>query len=130
MKNILILISLSFSLGIFSFTTLKDSVDEQALIHTVFFWLDNELSETEILEFEQALRDLGTVPTIDQYYWGKPAATENRDVVENSYSYAINVHFKSLKAQKAYQDHEIHLEFLKQAPKWTKVVVYDNEINE
>ena len=130
MKNLMTLIALAFCLGIFSFTCLKETEMEQPLIHTVFFWLDESLSESELLEFEQALRDLGTVPTIDKFHWGKPASTEKRDVVDNSYSYAINVHFKSNKAQKTYQDHPIHLEFLKQAPKWKKVIVYDNTISE
>ena len=129
MKNIITLLSLALCLGIFSFTTLKESNEEQPLIHTVFFWLDEELSEADITEFEAELVKLGTISTIDQYYWGKPAATEDRGVIDNSYSYAINVRFKSIQAHDTYQTHPKHLEFLKQAPKWTKVVVYDNEIS-
>ena len=129
MKNIITFLSLALCLGIFSFTTLKESNEEQPLVHTVFFWLDKELSEADITEFEAELVNLGTISTIDQYYWGKPAATEARGVIDNSYSYAINVHFKSIQAHDTYQTHPKHLEFLKQAPKWTKVVVYDNEIS-
>ena len=129
MKNLVILVSLALCLAIFSFTTLKEDHEEQALIHTVFFWLDSELSQAEIAEFEEGLVKLGTISTIDQYYWGKPAATENRGVIDNSYSYAINVHFNSIQAHDTYQTHAKHLEFLKQAPKWTKVVVYDNEVS-
>ena len=128
MKNVLTIVGLALCLGIFSFTVLNDPMKDQPLIHTVFFWLDEDLTTEEIAVFEQALRDLGTVPSIDQFYWGPPASTEKRDVVENSYSYAINVHFKSLEAQKTYQDHPIHKEFLKQASKWTKVIVFDNAI--
>ena len=129
MKNLITLLSLALCLGIFSFTTLKDTEDDQALIHTVFFWLDEDLSEAEVAEFEEGLVKLGTISTIDKYYWGKPAATENRGVLDNSYSYAINVHFNSIQAHDTYQTHAEHLEFLKLAPMWTKVVVYDNEIS-
>lgn len=128
MKNLFTYLSIALCLGAFSFTYLKEAKDDQKMIHTVFFWLDENLSETEIAEFENALVELGTVPTIDQFSWGPPAPTENRDVVDSSYSYAISVHFSSLKAQKTYQDHPIHLKFLKQAPKWGKVIVYDNEV--
>ncbi len=128
MKKVFLFLSVAFFLGAFSFTYLKEVKEDQKMIHTVFFWLDENLSKEELTEFEEALVLLGTVPTIDQYYWGPPAATENRDVIDNSYSYAINVHFSSLKAQKTYQDHPIHKEFLKQAPKWKKVIVYDNEV--
>ena len=129
MKNLITLISMALCLGTFSFTTLKHSNEDQPLIHTVYFWLDADLSEDDIAEFEDGLVKLGTISTIDKYYWGKPAATEDRGVIDNSYSYAINVHFNSIQAHDTYQTHPKHLEFLKQAPKWTKVVVYDNEFS-
>lgn len=129
MKNIITLSAVACCLGMLSFTYLKEVSMNQKFVHTVYFWLDSDLSDADRAEFEQALAKLGTVPTIEKFYWGPPAPTIKRDVIDDSYDYAINVHFESIEAHNTYQDHTIHLEFLKQAPKWTKVQVYDNLIN-
>ena len=50
-----------------------------------------------------------------------------RGVVDNSYDYAINVHFNSVADEKAYQSEPIHLEFIENHNEiWEKVIVYDN----
>ena len=100
------------------------------MAHNVFFWLKEDTSEKDKLAFEIGLKKLGTVPNIQSFYWGKPASTENRDVVDNSYHYSINSFFTSLENQLIYQEHPIHSEFIENHSHiWETVKVYDNLTN-
>ena len=104
---------------------MQDGQNETTFVHTVFFWLNDTASEAEKLAFESGLEILGTVPSIGNYYYGLPAGTP-RDVVDNSYDYALIVHFPNAEAQDEYQEHEIHLEFIdKYQHLWKHVKVYD-----
>lgn len=99
------------------------------LIHTVFFWIKEGTPAEDREAFEKGLVMLGTCPQIASFYWGPPAATEARGVVDNSYDYAINVHFASLDLQADYQKEPIHLKFIEdQKDLWAKVIVYDNAV--
>ena len=99
------------------------------LIHTVFFWTKEGTSDEQLKAFEKGLIQLGTCPQIQEFFWGPPASTEDRGVVDHSYTYAINVHFASFDDQAAYQTEPIHLEFIENHKDiWEKVIVYDNRI--
>ena len=99
------------------------------LIHTVYFWLKEDLDADEIAHFEKWVGTLSTCPTVSRFRMGKPASTEKRDVVDNSYSYAINVEFVDQEAQAAYQVDSIHLKFIEKCKDlWEKVIVYDNTV--
>ena len=100
-----------------------------SLIHTVFFWTNEGATEEQKKAFEEGLIKLGTCPQIQSYFWGPPAPTEAREVVDNTYDYAINVHFASKEDQDAYQTEPIHQEFIENHKDlWAKVVVYDNVV--
>ena len=103
-----------------------DSHAEKAsFVHTVFFWMKEDLSEDEARFFEEGMEKLGRTPSIHSYRWGKPAGTP-RDVVDNSYSYAWIVDFLSTEDQDAYQVDPVHLQFVEDCKGlWTKVQVYD-----
>ena len=99
------------------------------LIHTVFFWTKEGTTAEQKKDFEAGLVKLGTCPQIQSFFWGPPAPTENRDVVDNTYDFAINVHFASVDDQNEYQDEPIHQEFIENHKDiWGKVVVYDNVV--
>ena len=105
-------------------------IEKPELAHNVDLWLVEGTSQEDILAFEKGLEKLSSVPTILTYYWGKPAATPERDVIDHSYDYSINSFFKSLADQDAYQEDPIHLEFIENHNAiWEKVVVYDNVTN-
>jgi hypothetical protein len=98
---------------------------EATFVHTVFFWMKEDISKEESEFFESELEKLGQSPTINSYRWGKPAGTP-RDVVDNSYGYAWIVDFASTADQDAYQVEPIHLAFIESCKDlWTKVQVYD-----
>ena len=98
-----------------------------ALMHHVFFWLKEPENKSHRKQFEKAMDDLLKVETIKMSHIGIPAATEERGVVENSYTYSYMVLFDSLDDQNIYQKHPLHLKFIKDnSHLWNKVVVYDS----
>lgn len=128
-----ILFSCSIQQDIHKESSTINTIEEQtkpALAHTVYFWLKDGTSQKEENEFRQGLKKLGGVPSLQTYYWGKPAPTEDRGVIDNSYHYAINSFFNSIKDHDIYQEHPLHLEFIENHKHiWEKVVVYDNEMD-
>jgi len=97
------------------------------LMHHVFFWLKEPDNKAHRKQFEKAMEDLLKVETIKMSHVGIPAATEERGVVENSYTYSFMVMFDSLEDQNIYQKHPIHLKFIEDnSDLWNKVVVYDS----
>lgn len=99
------------------------------LIHSVYFWLKQDLSDEEKEIFYQGLIKLKDIPTVKDLYIGVPAQTEKRPVVDNSYTYGIVVVFNDLSSHDAYQLHPIHQEFLTNFKSyWDKVLVYDIQV--
>lgn len=111
-------------------TMAPSAIDEKeqiqpTFVHTVFFWMKEDLTEEEAKFFEEGMEKLGQVPSIHSYKWGKPAGTP-REVVDNSYTYAWIVDFKTSEDQDAYQVDPIHQKFIDESQHlWTKVQVYD-----
>jgi hypothetical protein len=96
-------------------------------LHTVLFWLRDNLTQAEKEQFEKGLAELTTIGTVKTKFFGKPAATR-RPVIDTSYSYQLVLGFDDIKGHDAYQTDPIHLKFLTAcAPFWTKVLIYDAE---
>lgn len=94
-------------------------------IHTVYFWLQDDLDKSDRAAFAEGLATLCADPTATQGYFGVPA-NANRDVVDNSYSYALVLLFQDTGKHDQYQVGAIHDRFLAaHAAKWTRVQVYD-----
>ena len=95
-------------------------------IHTVFFYLNDDVTAKQKKAFEGGMEKLGTCPTIDNFRIGKPAMTP-RDIVDNSYGYSWIVEFKTSADQDAYQTEPIHLAFIESYKDlWKEVKVYDS----
>jgi hypothetical protein len=100
---------------------------EKPLLHHVFFWLNNPHSEADKKQLIAGLKTLKGIPTIKQIHIGTLASTEKRDVVDTSWDVSELMFFDDEAGQKVYQDHPIHLEFVKNnAHLWKKVIVYDS----
>lgn len=96
------------------------------VIHHVFFWLKNPASKEDLNQLLAGLRTLKGIETVRRIHIGVPASTEERDVVDNSYSASELLFFDDLAGQKIYQDHPIHQKFVQDCSHlWAKVVVYD-----
>ncbi len=99
------------------------------LIHSVYFWFKADAEPARVADFETGLRRLIGVEKIQQAYLGKPERTPPRPVIDQSYDWALVVHFQSLADHDAYQDHPLHLEFLERfAATWERVQVYDTHV--
>ena len=97
-----------------------------ALVHHVFFWLEDPQNPEVRKQFESALQRLLKVRTIKLSHIGVPASTEQRDVVDHSYTYSFMLFFDSRADQESYQTDPIHLKFVEEnSHLWSKVVVYD-----
>lgn len=109
-------------------TQLKEQAGYQpGLIHSVFFWLKEDLSAADKAAYLAGVESLRGVASVKEMYVGPVAPTEERGVVDNSYSTALIVHFDDVAGHDAYQIDPIHLKFVEDhKDKWTKVVVYDN----
>ncbi len=94
-------------------------------IHTVFFWLQDSITEQENSFFQQFLQRLCTIEHMTAAYAGVPAPT-NREVIDNTYDYSLTFIFTNKEEQDKYQVHPIHKEFVEKcAHLWRKVIVYD-----
>ena len=108
----------------------KSSIENSTgpLLHTVFFWLKNPKSRKERADFEKAIRKLiNTNPQAIANHLGCPAGSENRDVVDSSFTYCYTMSFPNLRAQDEYQTDPSHISFIQEAKHlWIKVRVYDS----
>lgn len=98
--------------------------------HTVFFWLEDSLSESDYQSFESGLQALFEIDQVASGSFGKPAGTPDRDgITQNNYDYALFLKFDNVEKHNAYQVHPGHDVFVDQFAKWFKQVrVYDTQI--
>jgi hypothetical protein len=116
--------------GLFPLSKQADAGENKitgALVHHVFFWLNEPENKVHQKQLIDALNQLIKVETIKMSHIGVPASTEERDVVDHSYSISYIAFFDSQKDQDIYQQHPIHLKFVEEnLHLWKKVVVYDS----
>ena len=96
------------------------------IVHHVFFWLKNPASTEDRDKLVAGLKTLGGIPLIKELYVGVLADTEKREVVDASWQVSELMFFTDLQSQATYQQHPLHLDFIKNCSHlWEKVVVYD-----
>lgn len=96
------------------------------VVHHVFFWLKNPKSKDDLAHLLAGLRTLGGIETVKAIHIGVPAETEQRGVVDASYSVSEILCFDDVVGQNAYQVHPIHKKFVADCEHlWERVVVYD-----
>lgn len=97
------------------------------VVHHVFFWLKNPDSKEDLARLIDGLKTLKKIKTVHRIHIGLPAATEDRSVVDNTYSVSELLFFADLAGQAAYQTDPIHQKFIADCSHlWQKVVVYDS----
>ena len=100
--------------------------DKKQLVHHVFFWLKNPDSIADRDKLVEGVQTLQKIETIRKLHVGVLASTEKRDVVDTSWHVSELMFFDDTEGQKTYQDHPIHLAFIKNyGHLWSKVIVYD-----
>ena len=100
------------------------------LVHNVYFWLKEGVSEADRLAFETGLRTLCGEPNIHRAYFGKPVATSDRDVTDHSFVDSLVVFFADMDSHNRYQEESaIHDKFVADHNAiWSRVSVYDAEV--
>lgn len=105
---------------------LNNSKNKYPVVHHVFFWLKNPGSAADRDLLVTGVKTLVKIETVRELRVGVVAATEKRDVVDNSWAVSELMFFSDLAGQAAYQNHPVHIEFIKNyGHLWEKVVVYD-----
>ena len=105
----------------------NESLVEESMmhIHTVFFWLKDEVSDGERQQFAQALNALTEISSVRDCKIGTPIASD-RAVVDDSFSFSLNLRFDDTEGHDAYQVDPLHDLFVEEGKAlWAKVVVYD-----
>ncbi|HMI61351.1 MAG TPA: Dabb family protein [Puia sp.] len=96
------------------------------LVHHVFFWLKNPSSTADRDKLVEGVKTLAKIETVKELHVGILASTEKRDVVDTSWAVSELMFFNDVQGQATYQQHPVHLEFIKNyGHLWEKVIVYD-----
>lgn len=104
----------------------EDKKIKNQVVHHVFFWLKNRDSKEDLNKLIEGLKTLEKIETVRKIHIGVAASTEDRSVVDHSFSASELLIFDDLAGQKIYQDHPIHLKFIENCSAlWEKVIVYD-----
>ncbi|MFZ4928657.1 Dabb family protein [Chryseobacterium sp. Mn2064] len=96
------------------------------LNHHVLFWLKEDNTQDQKAAFRKGLESLKDIETIRHFHVGTPVPTD-RDVVDSSYTFSLNVVFDDIDGLDSYQIHPLHLAFLDQFRiLFDEVVIYDS----
>ena len=100
------------------------------MIHTVFFWLKDDLSDADRATFESELLRVPKIDYLEFGLVGKPAATTPRPVTDNSFDYSLVLSFRTMEDHDRYQgDDPDHTRFVDTCKSmWKRVVVRDSEV--
>jgi hypothetical protein len=98
------------------------------LIHSVYFWLKSDLTQSERSSFTAEVKKLSAIRTVEKIYVGAPASIAERNVTDRSFDVALTLVFKDGPAHDSYQVDPVHLAFVERnKTSWTKVLIYDSE---
>lgn len=101
-------------------------IKDKQIAHHVFFWLKNSNSIEDRDKLVEGVKSLSKIELVKEIHVGIVASTEKRDVIDTSWAVSELMFFNTLEGQAAYQNHPVHLEFIKNySALWSKVVVYD-----
>lgn len=100
---------------------------DPAFAHVVYFWFKDPDNKADRVKFEASLKKfLKNSEFAKTNFIGTPPVS-TREVVDDSYTYALIVTFESAEAQEGYQKEESHLTFIEECKDlWEKVIVYDS----
>lgn len=97
--------------------------------HSVYFWLDDSLSDEQKQQFEGGLKALFDIDGVRRGNYAIAAETPERPVTDNTYDFALFLNFTSVEDHNAYQDHPDHHVFVEKFSPWfAKVKVFDAEM--
>lgn len=96
-------------------------------VHSVYFWLNDDLSDDQRERFRRDLEMLIGIETIECGFVGTPADT-NGTVIDRSWDLALTVVFQDKAGHDEYAEHPDHEAFVDRYNSWwKKILVYDAE---
>lgn len=96
-------------------------------VHSVYFWLRDDLSAEERDRFARGVNALRDIESVRHAWIGGPAPTPDRPVIDSSYSCALIVVFDDMGGHDEYQVHPLHERFKQECGDlWTRVLIYDS----
>lgn len=99
---------------------------QKMFVHHVYFYMKPDASEADRVALRAGIESLTKIEAIKNWHIGTPAPTD-RPVIERGYTFSWLALFENGPDQEVYQNHPVHLEFVKNCSHlWTKVVVYDS----
>lgn len=116
----------AFTTGSLSASDNSAEKDYEEFVHVVFFWLNEDASETQKRQLIDDCQNLlGSIESVTRIEVGVPAGTP-REVVDNSYGVGIVIYYDDKEGHDLYQIHEKHDEFIERNHEiWERVQVYD-----
>ena len=93
MKNLIIAICVSLLSATTAIHFYDRPKDESLFVHSVYFWLKDDVTAEQHNEFIELLRGLEQIKSVEALEVGQPAGTP-RNVVDNSYDVALLVYFE------------------------------------
>ncbi|HLT86457.1 MAG TPA: Dabb family protein [Sphingobacterium sp.] len=107
-------------------TKSANTIANGTILHSVYFWLKDDITEEEEQDFLNFFEELRKVPGVQTLQYGKPAPTNPRPVVDNSFQYNLVVTFQNMDDINTYETHPAHISAAEQYSKyWTNVEVRD-----
>jgi Stress responsive A/B Barrel Domain len=98
------------------------------MLHNVYFWLKDPGDADARESLIAGVESLRVIEVIRSLTIGRPAPTEDREVVDSSFDVSEHLVFDSVEDQKIYQDHPVHRAFVEQCEGlWDRVLVYDSQ---
>ena len=98
------------------------------MTHSVYFWLRQDLQDSDTAAFKAELRKLPSIASVRSGYIGKSAGTPERPVTEKSFTFYLHLEFDSVEDHNAYQVDPAHDHFVETCKEmWEKVTIFDTE---
>jgi len=99
---------------------------ENSITHVVIVWLNDDVSDKTVTDIIDKTQVLSTIAVVQDLKIGRPVLSE-RAIVDDSFSFAISVSFKSNADMKIYAGDKTHLDYVKSVlkPSLKKLLIYD-----
>ncbi len=99
--------------------------DDSLFVHSVYFWLKEEVTDEERASFVEILKELEQIESVQALEVAVSADTP-REVVDNSYDIALFVYFNDRIGHDKYQSDPIHTDAVSRFEDWIEEIrIYD-----
>jgi hypothetical protein len=101
--------------------------DDIMFVHSVYFWLNRDLSDDQRRQIRHELGLLVGIETVECGFVGAPAETR-APVIDRTWDLALTLVFQNKDGHDAYATHPAHEAFVtRYSSSWQKVLIYDSE---